>query len=565
MDPLVKLPPEILEKILSFLDSRDLCSFVLVNKRCLEIGSRPYLWKNTRISKRMVIRRGIPNLLIIDRYAKLPALDLSNLWYHEKEWNVLFLDVLSSPKLDSLDISSPQSFSKLDPELCSESLSTIRNLNISNAKLPPPLFNKLLKKILNKQITKEINISKTDLTEVPMELFTDIVTSLDTIDLRQSNLTPRQLRFLVEHDGKMAKITLRVDGGDVFDGLGVCNDVPILHIFQGLFDRLYKLELNLLDFSGVGTEYWSAVFRSMPDSLESLTLGGMGLDLADVPVDIVSNALSRRKELDLSGIVLSPSHWDQFFLKMNVGRLIDLKLKMINISDLKAETISSAFSNLRSLSLNYVCLSTDQWNHLFINSFPSIHHLTVNNVNLSNIQDTSWESTVRRVETLNLAFTNLTDSQSSRILSSALLNSTLRTLNLAGNILRDVPADLLANTATGIHTVNLAAAKLVDKQVVALLSRVLGSCKLRDLNVEGCNLAQVPSTILALALSRLRSVNLGNCFLSREQLKELSGQIEHNYTTLEYISVSRMTMVSCQMTGSEINTLSSNLYFDIKH
>ena len=59
MDPLVKLPPEILEKILSFLDSRDLCSFVLVNKRCLEIGSRPYLWKNTRISKRMVMRRGI--------------------------------------------------------------------------------------------------------------------------------------------------------------------------------------------------------------------------------------------------------------------------------------------------------------------------------------------------------------------------------------------------------------------------------------------------------------------------------------------------------------------------
>ena len=30
---------------------------------------------------------GIPNLLIIDRFAKLPALDLSNLWYHEKVMN----------------------------------------------------------------------------------------------------------------------------------------------------------------------------------------------------------------------------------------------------------------------------------------------------------------------------------------------------------------------------------------------------------------------------------------------------------------------------------------------
>ena len=36
---------------------------------------------------------------------------------------------------------------------------------------------------------------------------------------------------------------------------------------------------------------------------------------------------------------------------MNVGRLIDLKLKMINISDLKAETISSAFSNLRYFNI----------------------------------------------------------------------------------------------------------------------------------------------------------------------------------------------------------------------
>ena len=44
-------------------------------------------------------------------------------------------------------------------------------------------------------------------------------------------------------------------------------------------------------------------------------------------------------------------------------------------------------------------------------------------------------------------------------------------LPILGNILRDVPADLLANTAACIHTVNLAAAKLVDKQVAFIKLR----------------------------------------------------------------------------------------------
>ena len=41
----------------------------------------------------------------------------------------------------------------------------------------------------------------------------------------------------------------------------LCYWVILKHTCSGLFDRLYKLELNLLNFSGVGTEYWSAVFR----------------------------------------------------------------------------------------------------------------------------------------------------------------------------------------------------------------------------------------------------------------------------------------------------------------
>ena len=52
--------------------------------------------------------------------------------------------------------------------------------------------------------------------------------------------------------------------------------------------------------------------------------------------------------------------------------------------------------------------------------------------------------------------------------------------------MRDVPADLLANTATGIHTVNLAAAKLVDKQVdvIKLVDKQVDVIKLVDKQVD---------------------------------------------------------------------------------
>ena len=60
---------------------------------------------------------------------------------------------------------------------------------------------------------------------------------------------------------------------------------------------------------------------------------------------------------------------------MNVGRLIDLKLKMINISDLKAETISSAFSNLRyfnSLFQRVSCTVSSEMGKSFRENFSKI-------------------------------------------------------------------------------------------------------------------------------------------------------------------------------------------------
>jgi len=160
---------------------------------------------------------------------------------------------------------------------------------------------------------------------------------------------------------------------------------------------------------------------------------------------------------------------------------------------------------------------------------------------------------VQNAVQLNLSTSYLNEDQLSLIFKTAKLNTQLRSLNLSGVNLSGVSSELLANVAAALVSVNLSSSKLVGKQVVSLFSRLLGSCRLRILDIGGINISQVPSKLLALALSRLRVVKLSNCFLNRDQLVEVCKQIQENYTTLEYISLSRNILLLNQMELSSLN------------
>ena len=359
-------------------------------------------------------------------------------------------------------------------------------------------------------------------------------------------------------DGK-CRVAFRCESGDIHDTLSVCDDVIVSEIIPGMFSRLSTLVWKLVDFSGIPPDRWVTILRSMWDGLENLSIEGMGLELGNVPGDIIAESFSKRKELSLSGIDLSADQWTTLLNKMT-SHTQKLSLRMINLSGVNTEVLVKAFANTRSLELNYVHLSTEQWNILFQRSFPCIPALAVINVNLSEIMEYSLIPSVRRVEELNLASTYLNIDQQTTILNTIRTNRSLKYLNLAGINLSEVGSELLANTVAEVTRVNLAATKLQAKQVVSLMSRILGSSRLRELDLGGVNIGQVPSRILAIALSRLRCVDLCNCMLGREQLKEFCSQVQDGFSALESVSFSRNLLL---LNPVEVRKLGSHVYINL--
>jgi len=389
MDPVAALPAEIIAKILSFVNQRDLCSFVQVSKLFYQHGSSPSLWKAaSTLSKRSLLKKGLRDCLSIPRFAQTKDVDLSYLWILPKDWNSLFLSILDSPKLNSLDISSPKNLEYADLQLCGQALARARTVKMTHCNFSGNVLIDLLQTILDKGQTKELFISKTDMTGIGLVQFYEMLTKLEFIDLSNSCLSSGQISFIMTGDKcHNARIAFSLEGGDLNDTASVCDEMLVGNLIPAMtFERMQEFTWKLVDFSAISADAWANVLRGMTPNLKSLTLEGMGLDLVNVPGDLLADRLSRLADLTLSGLVLDVQQWTILFAKLSQGKTRNLSLRMINLSDVNVDHIILGLQKIRSLSLNYVCLNTAQWNALFTRSFPNIPDLTVVNVNLSEIQ-----------------------------------------------------------------------------------------------------------------------------------------------------------------------------------
>jgi len=552
-----KLPLELIESILLYLDVKSLCSFLLVSKKCYQLGSSPYLWRNTRLSKRTALKQGMLVLHTIPRFSQVTDVDLSTLWALPKDWNGIFIAIINSTQFNSVDISFGQNLVYVDVNLAAEALSSVCTVKMGKCGFRDEDLPTLLEKLLDNKITKELHIPKTDLSKIPVQIFIRLVDEMSYLDVRGSILSVEQLRYLMQAKEKdSASIAFRCEAGDISDTMHACEEVMVRQLIPGMFERIAKLDLKLVDFSAVSREMWINIFRCMSDDLTSLSIEGMGLDLVSVPGDVISKCFCKRRELRLSGLDLTADQWTNIFTKINESTT-SLSLRMINLSDLKVETILVAFAKIKKLHLNYVCLNICQWNELFAKCFPRIKDLSVINVNLSEVKEECVVNTVRQAVHLSLSSTYLNEDQQVAILTAAQGNTTLKSLNLAGVNLSQVSSALLSSAVAGIVSVNLAATKLLSQQIVGVFSRVLGACKLRELDLSGVNTSTVPSKILALAVSRLRSVNFCNCLLTRDQMVSLSTQITENYSALEFLHLSKNLL---PLNLLELRSLSNHVY-----
>ena len=102
--------------------------------------------------------------------------------------------------------------------------------------------------------------------QVPLELFTDLVTSLCAVDLRQANLTPQQLRYFIHYNTSIFQIFTRPVIGSLPNSSATAVLHTIQHKYFSDFHQTCDCEFTQL-LSKCGTSYNTTqlFFRFSPD------------------------------------------------------------------------------------------------------------------------------------------------------------------------------------------------------------------------------------------------------------------------------------------------------------
>ena len=105
----------------------------------------------------------------------------------------------------------------------------------------------------------------------------------------------------------------------------------------------------------------------------------------------------------------------------------------------------------------------------------------------------------------------------------------ITSLDLSENTLTRVPPSPLSKAVCSIPAVNLSKTKLTKVQLNCLFENIAATkeLKLRDLNIENCNLYSVDYDHLAQALARLSSFKLRRSELTSYQKVKIEKSLEN--------------------------------------
>lgn len=214
--------------------------------------------------------------------------------------------------------------------------------------------------------------------------------------------------------------------------------------------------------------------------------------------------------------------------------LLHLSLTQVNLTEVSPGLLRCGVAHCVSLSLARARLTSRQQEAVLLTSHSGLcpcdlspHRpasLNLSHNDLSQVEPLSLAQGITAVLRVNVADSNLRPGQLEALFS---LLSDLRTETSLGHlILRDVDLStlnhvLLHDALHGIVTLNLQGSKLSPLQSSFVLRSLSPSAKLLSLNLSYSNLSTTPPDLLTAAAKRLQTLVLNWCQLSREQLTAL--------------------------------------------
>ena len=485
------------------------------------------------MNKKRLAEEGLPSLVAVPRLRQIRHFDLSNArWFDADTWNDLLLHMVNFyDHLDFIDITRAN-LHGVNLDLLTAVLCKSRSITMSGLKskwlvrIFEALFEQKCGRIEHFRLGGELY-------NIPDDLLLDTLSLVKSVTIEPwSTLGFFQYQTVLDRCKiSGTQLSLEISGNNISDA-----PIPVNSALSDLADTSLYFD-NFDDFS---TNDWNTAFGKLSrgqSKLKKLSIMGpfTGLNLNDVDSDILSTGFSKLSSLSLSDVLLSDSHWTSI---LKLASLSSLILRMINMTTLDAELLARSLSSCSRLSLDYVALNHQQWLALLesILSTNKNRQFRISSVDLSKIPSSLLASVTTRCDSVDLSFSTLTPHQITDMLKSAISSKTLGNLQLTGVDLSSVPESILARALTNMTRASLGKTKLTASQVTSLLVANLGKSRLRHLNLSQCRLGGVDSEVVALSLSRLRTVNLHNTLLTRDQMTRLVTQID-KFTRLEMITI----------------------------
>jgi len=218
-------------------------------------------------------------------------------------------------------------------------------------------------------------------------------------------------------------------------------------------------------------------------------------------------------------------------MKVNMGKVQETGLAELYSID--------RFKKIREMDFSGWDFNSEQLERI-LNEIPGscLENINLKDYNLSEVSTELLANAISSLKNVNLSNTHLTANQSIKVLKSILNSKTLINMNLSFCNLRQVHVDLLANSVSHLQTVNLRGNNISTYHCVKVLEAIISSKTLININLMGCNLRQVPSELLAHAVSRLQKVNLEGAKLTTDQCVKM----------LEF-SLSSKTLINMNLVG----------------
>ena len=236
---------------------------------------------------------------------------------------------------------------------------------------------------------------------------------------------------------------------------------------------------------------------------------------------LLAQLLGKLEELELV--------WPIFTLQESKAMCAGLKrnkklntfcLKKNNLTSVSPNLLSRALIHLQKLDLDEVELTREQMTATFelLLTSAQLKKLRIRKVDLSFVEPSLMSHLVSKLEEVTFEAIGLTSDQGRAIFEKLNETEVLRKLDLNGNSLSQVNADLLSKVVAKLEVANLSNTSLNPRQTVALCYElVYGSSKLTTLLLNDNNLSVVNRLVLARAVSQIEEVGLRSTSISTSQ------------------------------------------------